>query len=191
MEQIVKRSVGGIVLDPKTEKILLTKKLAKKEFKAHIIKSLLSLLKIKPEQAIKKFKLWWFTKGKIEKWDTKEQTALNEIEEEWWINPSDLIFIQRLWIFTKQKIYGVKEIEMFLYTLHKEYSEINPTDIRHIAAFIDLDKASDIIQNKEERKFLISIQHEIQKTLTAHKKITTLPINETVDVIEVDVGVER
>ncbi len=191
MEKIIKHSAGGIVLDPKTEKILLTKKLAKKEYKARVIRSLFNLFGINQEKAIKRFKLWWFTKGKIENWHSKERTALNEIQEEWGIDPSDLILIQRLWMFKKQKKYGFKEIEMFLYTLHKEYPEVNPTDKRHIAAFIDLEKVVEYIQNKDEKEFLISIQHEIQKILKAHKKITTLPVNETVDVIEIDIGIER
>lgn len=191
MEQIMKHSAGGIVLDPKTEKILLTKKLAKWEFKARIIKSLLQLFNITSESAIKKFKLWWFTKGKIEKWHTNTYTALNEIEEEGGIDHNDLIMIKRLWTFTKKKFYGFKEVEMFLYTIYKEYSKLQPSDIRHIAAFIELNKAVDIMQSTEEKAFLKYIQEEIQEVLNTHKNLTTLPIKETADVTQVDVGVER
>jgi len=56
MKQIVKHSAGGIVLDPKTEKILLTKKLAKKEYTANLKKTLLMLFWINSEEAIKKYK---------------------------------------------------------------------------------------------------------------------------------------
>lgn len=80
---------------------------------------------------------------------------------------------------------------MFLYTLCKEYPEVNPTDKRHIAAFIDLDKAVEYIQNIAEKEFLLQVQKEIKKILIIQKKTVTLPITETVDVLEVDIGVER
>lgn len=57
MDSIKKHSAGGIVLDPKTEKILLTKKLAKKQYTARLRKLLYNLFEIKPEEAIRRFKL--------------------------------------------------------------------------------------------------------------------------------------
>lgn len=57
MDSIKKHSAGGIVLDSKTEKILLTKKLAKKQYTARLRKLLYNLFEIKPEEAIRRFKL--------------------------------------------------------------------------------------------------------------------------------------
>ncbi len=91
MPKITKHSAGGIVLDPKTEKILLTKKLAQKEYAATLKKGLLNLFLINPEETIKKFKIGTFTKGKREFGETIEQTALQEIQEEGGIDPQDII----------------------------------------------------------------------------------------------------
>ncbi len=191
MDKIKKHSAGGIVLDPKTEKILLTKKLAKKKHKAHLKKVLYDLFAIKPEEAIKRFKLWGFTKGKIEKWMTIHETALQEIEEEWGIKGKDITLQKHLWSFLKKKEYGFKETDMFLYILTKEYPKLNPTDKRHIAAFIDLHNAENYIQNEEEKKFFLHIKDEIIQTLLAHKDIDLLSMKENTDVTEVDIGVER
>lgn len=191
MDSIKKHSAGGIVLDPKTEKILLTKKLATKKHKAHLKKALYDLFEIKPEEAIKRFKLWGFTKGKIEKGMTKRQTAAQEIEEEWGIQWADIIEHKYLWSFLKKKKYGFKETDMFLYILTKEYPNLKPTDKRHIAAFVDLHNAENYIQNEEEKKFFLHIKDEIIQTLLAYKDIELLSMKENTDVTEVDIGVER
>ena len=191
MDKIKKHSAGGIVLDPKTEKILLTKKLAKKKRTAHLKKMLYNLFEIKPEEAIERFKLWGFTKGKIEKWLTTHQTALQEIEEEWGIKEEDIMIKKHLWSFLKQKRYGFKEVDMFLYILTKEYSELKPTDKRHIAAFVDFHKAERYMQNREEKEFFLKVKDEILQTLLAHKDIDLLSMKENTDVTEVDIGVER
>ncbi len=57
MDKTTKHAAGGIVLDPKTEKILLTKKLSKKTYIARLKKLLYHLLRINPENVIKRFKL--------------------------------------------------------------------------------------------------------------------------------------
>lgn len=191
MEKIVKHSAWGIVLDPKAQKIVLTKKLSKYEIKAKIIKSLFNLLRIDPETAIKVFK-GWLTKGKIEEWHSKAWTACNEIREEWGVNPRDFIFEKNLWTFTKNKRYGLKEVEMFLYTTQQKISKLEPTDTRHIAAFIDIAEAPKLMQSKEEKAFLLSVQEEIEKVLTNYDKIHHLPITETVGhVAKIDAGIVR
>jgi len=179
MEKTIKYSAGGIVVDSKTEKILLTKKLAQKEYKAQMIKSLLHLLKINPETTLQKFKLWCFTKGKIENNNTKEQTAFQEIEEEWWLKKADILQKKYLWSFTKKKKYGYKEVDMFLYITNKEPWQLQPTDKRHIAAFIEIDKVIDTMENKEEKIFFSSIKQEIKDILIEHKKLDILPLNNT------------
>lgn len=80
---------------------------------------------------------------------------------------------------------------MFLYILTKEYLEVHPTDKRHIAAFIDLHKAEKYMQSKEEKRFFLQVKDEILQTLLAHKELDNLSIKETIDVTEVDIGVER
>jgi hypothetical protein len=191
MDNIKKYSAGGIVIDPRTEKIVLTKKLAKKEYVAMIRKLLYNIIKRTPEETIKKFKLWAFTKGKIERWWTIQQTALQEIEEESWIKEKDIVLQKHLWSFLKQKQYGFKKVEMFLYVLTKEYLELNPTDKRHIAAFIDLHKAEEYMQNEEEKKFFLKVKDEILQTLLAHKDRDILSIKKQKNVPQVDIGVKR
>ena len=50
---------------------------------------------------------------------------------------------------------------MFLYILTKEYSELKPTDKRHIAAFVDFHKAERYMQNREEKEFFLKVKDEI------------------------------
>jgi hypothetical protein len=80
---------------------------------------------------------------------------------------------------------------MFLYVLTKEYLELNPTDKRHIAAFIDLHKAEEYMQNEEEKKFFLKVKDEILQTLLAHKDRDILSIKKQKNVPQVDIGVKR
>lgn len=93
MEQITKNSAGCIVIDPETEKILLTNRLSKIQIKADIMKALIKLFRISPEKALAIAKAS-FTKGKIEPGDTVVGTALRETEEEAGIK-QDLITIKK------------------------------------------------------------------------------------------------
>ncbi len=192
MDKIKKHSAGGIVLDPKTEKILFTKKMAKQKRVARVRKLLYTIFEIKPEEAIKKFKLWTFTKGKIEKGMTTREAAIQEIEEEWGIKTKDIIEKKYLGSFLKKKDYGFKEVDMFLYILTKDYPNLKPTDKRHIAAFVELEKAEKYMQNQEEKKFFLKIKDEITQALLAYKEHNNALLEEkNIDVTEVDLGVER
>lgn len=192
MEQkIQKYSAWGIVVHPKTGKIILTKKLAKKKYAAKLRKTMYQLLDINPEKAIKKFKLWTFTKGKIEENDTIEQTALKEILEEWGIKEEHLIQHKYLGKYTKQKKYGTKEIDMFLYILTKEYEILEPTDKRHIATYIDIHQVEKYMQNEDEKAFFIQIKNEIIQTFLAYQDIDPLSMQSTTDVTQIDAWIVR
>ena len=80
---------------------------------------------------------------------------------------------------------------MFLYTLHKEYPEVHPADTEHIAAFIDIAEMPDVIKSANERRFLASVKKDIHEILSNYTTTHTLPVKETVDVLEVDIRVER
>lgn len=168
----IQYSAWGIVVDPKNQKILITKKLSKSENIWDIIQWLFRLFKIQPEDIIQKYK-WWITKGKINKWYSNEECARKEIEEEGWINRDDLILIKKLWIFTKRKKYGIKKIDMFLYIIDKEYNKLlQPSDRWHIAAFIDIEKIPKVIQSKKEKEFFAYIQKDVEEIINIYTSNT-------------------
>lgn len=185
MQERIVHSAWGIVLNAKGESILLTKKVSRHELIAIAKISLRKLLGTSPETTIKKLK-WWFTKGKIEEWETKEMAARKEIEEEWGIDQNDLILLGYLGSFTKPKRYGRKEIDMFLYIIEKEYQKLTPTDSRHIAAFIHKKKIVKKIENSEERKFLESKLEAIEEAIIAYTTPKNLPLNTQKYVFEID-----
>lgn len=174
MKQQIKYSAWGIVIDPKYQKILITKKISKNEDIGNIIQSVFRLFKMQPEEIIQKYK-GWMTKGKIDKWYSNEESARKEIEEEGWINRDDLILIKHLWIFTKRKKYGIKKIDMFLYIIDKEYNKLlQPSDKWHIAAFIDISKIPNVIQSKKEKDFFSYIQKDIEEIINMYTNNTLL-----------------
>ncbi len=84
---------------------------------------------------------------------------------------------------------------MFLYILTKEYTKLKPTDKRHIAAFVELEKAEKYLQNEEEKKFFLQMKDEIIQTLLVYKDKDKdkdiLSMEEKKDVTESDLGVKR
>lgn len=161
-------SAGGIVVDPQNQTILLTKKLAEKLDKANIKKSILCLFFSTNKNIIEKLKLWTFTKWKVENNLSIEETAIKEVAEEWGISPDYLQKYKYLWKYTKNKKNEKKQVDMFLYLLTKNDLDLNPTDNRHISAFVDLNTAEKYISNKAEKKFFLEIKDEIKKFLDSN-----------------------
>jgi len=189
MEEKSKKSAGCIVINPETKEMLVTRKLSQYKYKANIMKAIIKILHISPEKALHILK-GWFTKGKIELGHTILGTAIKETIEEWWISADDLNVLQQLWSFIKTKKYGYKEVYMLLWTTHKKHKGLKPTDSRHIAAFIDIQKVPEILQSEEEKTFLWSIQEEIQEILNTYNN-ETLPIKNIGNVIKVDTWIIR
>ena len=164
MEKPRKFSSGGIVVDTKNKKILLTQRISQ-ENKAWLV----NILDLPGEHIFEQIK-WCFTKGTIEEWETVIEAAYREIEEEWWIPSQELIFERELWFFTKEKTKTIKEIKMALFIIDKWYTETpKPTDLRHIARFITLEKAIEIMHSEEEKTFLLSIQKDIEEVFTTYQ----------------------
>ena len=169
MEKSKKFSSGGIVIDTKNKKILLTQRLSINEEESQTMHKLFDILDLPPEFLFEKLK-WCFTKGTIEKWETAIEAACREIEEEWWIPSQELAFEKDVWSFTKEKAKTIKEIKMALFRIDKEYiTHPRPTDPRHIARFIDIHKAIEILHSEEERAFLLSIQKDIEEVFTTYQ----------------------
>jgi 8-oxo-dGTP pyrophosphatase MutT (NUDIX family) len=158
-----KKCVWWIVLNEKGE-ILLTKKLGKNIEDA---KKNLEKFKKKHNYSILEIMQLWdcsFTKWKIEKWDSKIETAIKEIEEEWWITIKELEKTEKLWKFDKEKSYWTKEIIMYLFKTRSN-QELNPTDKRHISWRFSPDEALKII-DLNEKKFLEKSIEKIKENLT-------------------------
>ncbi len=152
-------------LNPSNREALATKKVAEYEWDA---KSIIKNIKRKwltQQQAIQELK-WWFTKGKVDSWNTIEETANKEIVEEWGIPLNEIRNIWHINDFLKEKEYGKKLIKMFLYITLKEPSALKPTDMRHISAFFKFNEFPNIIESKNEKWFFLENREKIIKMIT-------------------------
>jgi hypothetical protein len=188
----IKHSAGCIIIDPETDKIILSRKISKYIIIAYIKKALIKTLGTEPEKALMKMKTW-FTKGRIEKKHGIKSTALREWAEESWAEEKDIIIKKYLWSFFKPKRYGQKKIHMFLSTLGKKYDTLVPSDPRHRALWVDRQKVSDIFKSPEERAFRESekVQEAIAEVFINDMNIDDLSLETAKNELEVDIGVER
>jgi hypothetical protein len=149
----MKKQCAWWIVINKEWKILLTKQIDSDLVKA---KETLKKLKKKYNNNITKIMELWdcgFTKWKIKKWNKKIDTAIKEIEEEWWRIEWEIKKIWKLWSFQKKKKYGSKQITMFLFRTESN-NELKPSDKRHISGRFDIDTALEIVKLKE-KNFLL------------------------------------
>lgn len=181
-KKIVKHSAGCIVIDKENKKVILTVKVTDK-VEAELIKTMM--------QSTDSIKIFSFTKGKIEEGNGEEETALRETQEESGIDAKDITIKESLWYFSKDKRYGSKTVHMYLGTLNKKYDNLHPSDTRHLACGVDIEKVEKVLEKKEERKFWNSdtVQNAIKGLF---KQNNDLPLNEEKnDVIEIDTWIIR
>lgn len=166
--KIIKISSWGIVINhknsfnPNNWEALATKKVAEYEEDAQKIMKSIQKRWLTQQQAIQEFK-WWFTKGKVDKWYSIEETADKEIVEEGWISMNKVRNIWYINDFQKEKEYGTKLVKMFAYITLKEPSILKPTDMRHMAAFFKFNEFPDIIESENERMFFLENREKIIK----------------------------
>lgn len=191
MSNRVKHSAGCIIIDPETDKIILSRKISKYLIMAYIKKRLIKIFEESPEAALRKRKTW-FTKGRIEKEQGIKSTALREAAEESWVEEEDIIIQKYLWSFIKEKRYGQKKVHMFLSTLKKKYDILIPSDPRHRALWVDKENISDIFKSPEEKAYRESekVQKAIAELFINNTNIDDLSLETVKDEFEIDVGVE-
>lgn len=160
-----KKCAWWIVIN-KEWKILLTKKILNSKKDSEM--ALKELQEKRNYDIIQIMKQWncSFTKWKIKKKQTPIEAAIEEIEEEGWINRNQLKLIWELGTFIKEKKYWTKETRMFLFKVLNEI-ELNPTDKKHISGRFNINRALQIIK-PNEHKFLLenisNIERESIKT---------------------------
>lgn len=182
-KKIVKHSAWCIVIDKENKKVILTIKVTNKT-EAELIKNML----LSADDTIKMFS---FTKGKIEEWHTREETALRETQEESGIDAQDITIQKSLWYFSKEKRYGSKIVHMYVWTLNKAYTDFHPADPRHLACSIDREKVGKLLEKKEEKKFRNSdiVQNAINEIFNSTNDLLLTPWEK--DELKVDAWVVR
>lgn len=195
--KLYKESSGCFIIDPVSQKVIMTIKTIDRT-KADVIRALIDNQVIRPETVLKVEKHCSFTKGKMEGEESYTERALKESEEEAGIAIDDIMIEESpIGSFEKKKRYtdesGIswkeeKKVTMYLAKLKRPYdiNNLNPTDPRHVAIALDINKVSKLLKSKDEKNFRKSkdVQHEIHKYL---KNINNLSLNNTTnDVTQID-----
>lgn len=159
-ENIIRAS-WGIVIHPKTGKILLTRKISDKSKELSEV-----LSKHNWKYSYQMIENLWasFTKWKIDGKESLLERAKIEIEEEGGVKKDNLKMVNKLWVLSKKKKVE-KKITIYLFSILKDQAEYKPTDNKHIADFFDIEDASKLLKG-EELLFLNKHKKSISKYIS-------------------------